>query len=790
MGEREQAKETGSRARERRLMACAGSHSSSWRRAALAICCALVGSLALASTATAFASYENECPALTTTFCTAGAFGHGLGVAVDNSAAPSHGDVYVVELEPKPELIQLNAEGTETGTTMPGLSVPLYDAVDSSSDATAGDVYVSEYGHPGHVAKFKPNGELETGFGSGGRIEATYAAGVAVDPKTGELFVAERGPGKIAVYTSAGAPATETPFSDAFTGSGNPNTIAVDKEGNVYVAYENPFEVAEFPVGKRETPEVIDADRAHAVTLDNSTSPVHIFISQSESANEGVVYEAGNPMPIERFGKGELGSVPYGIGVNEEKHWAYVDDYNEAAGGIFGPSGPPKLTVEELGRGSGVVTSTPPGINCPTECKAEFTENEVVTLKAAPNAGSEFGGWEGCDSNPTTEECTVKMTTSRTVKAKFDLQKFKLTVKESTEGKVVGSEGAAGLTCGTGAECEVMVEEGATVKLSATGNPGSFTFNEWTGEECIGLKSAECEFTMPKAPVTETAVYVPSHESPLTVVVIGKGEVNSTSPNANINKCTETTGTCSHEFEGSVTLEEHPDPKSVFAGWIGPCKHLTPTTCDVEVNAAREVYAVFLLEGVQGEPGPPGPEGKQGLPGESPVITFREFPGGEEKCTSGGVEIKVTLGGVTEKAIVCKGKEGKEGKAATGKEGSPGKEGPAGKEGKEGPAGKEGKEGPAGKVVLVTCTKKGRKKHCTTKTVTGSVSVTTSGLPARAMLSRHGAVYAAGTAREAGGRLSLRLSPLRALRPGRYTLTLISGSGRDERIRSGSFTLR
>ena len=60
---------------------------------------------------------------------------------------------------------------------------------------------------------------------------------------------------------------------------------------------------------------------------------------------------------------------------------------------------------------------------------------------------------------------------------------------------------------------------------------------------------------------------------------------------------------------------------------------------------------------------------------------------------------------------------------------------------------------------------------------------------AQATLSRHGAVYAAGTARVARGRISLRLLPVRRHRGGRYTLTLVAGSGAHGGIRSESFTL-
>ncbi len=38
--------------------------------------------------------------------------------------------------------------------------------------------------------------------------------------------------------------------------------------------------------------------------------------------------------------------------------------------------------------------------------------------------------------------------------------------------------------------------------------------------------------------------------------------------------------------------------------------------------------------------------------------------------------------------------------------------------------------------------------------------------------------------------MSLRLTPLRKLRPCHYTLTLISGAAKHEKIRSEAFTLR
>lgn len=87
------------------------------------------------------------------------------------------------------------------------------------------------------------------------------------------------------------------------------------------------------------------------------------------------------------------------------------------------PSEPPKLNVTLSGAGSGTVTSSPPGINCPTQaCTASFDMNTTVTLTATPNSSSTFNSWSGaaapCGTNAT---CSVTITGSFVaVVANFD----------------------------------------------------------------------------------------------------------------------------------------------------------------------------------------------------------------------------------------------------------------------------------------------------------------------------------------------------------------------------------
>jgi hypothetical protein len=265
---------------------------------------------------------------------------------------------------------------------------------------------------------------------------------------------------------------------------------------------------------------------------------------------------------------------------------------------------------------------------------------------------------------------------------------------------------------------------------------------------------------------------------PLTVAVTGEGEVTSSPPGI---ECGLGKALCSAEYpQGKVTLTSRAGSGYEFAGWIG-CKKASATTCEVEVAAATEVTAVFLKAGTPGKNG------------EEVIVT--PFSGNEHGCAEGGIEVKVGVAGPP--TYVCNGTDGTNGKDGTngtnGSKGENGGQGPTGAQGTPGPAGPQGPPGPAGKVELVTCRtvkEKGKSgQKCTAKLVSGTVRFTATGSAARATLSRHGAVYAAGTAHSAHGQMSLRLLPLRRLRPGSYTLTLLSGAGRHERIRSEPLTL-
>jgi len=57
------------------------------------------------------------------------------------------------------------------------------------------------------------------------------------------------------------------------------------------------------------------------------------------------------------------------------------------------PTLPLGITLD--GTGSGTVTSTPAGIECPDDCSENYARNEVVVLAAEADRGSRFEGWSG-----------------------------------------------------------------------------------------------------------------------------------------------------------------------------------------------------------------------------------------------------------------------------------------------------------------------------------------------------------------------------------------------------------
>jgi uncharacterized repeat protein (TIGR02543 family) len=125
------------------------------------------------------------------------------------------------------------------------------------------------------------------------------------------------------------------------------------------------------------------------------------------------------------------------------------------------------LTVNKSGTGTGTVTSSPIGIDCGVTCTHSYNLNTVVTLTAAPAAGSTFTGWSdaGC---PGTGTCQVTMDAAKGVTATFTAIEYTLSIN-SAHGTVVKNPEKA------------TYHYGEDVELTATAGAG-WTFMNWTGD--------------------------------------------------------------------------------------------------------------------------------------------------------------------------------------------------------------------------------------------------------------------------------------------------------------------
>jgi hypothetical protein len=146
----------------------------------------------------------------------------------------------------------------------------------------------------------------------------------------------------------------------------------------------------------------------------------------------------------------------------------YVPVYNptNVTVGVVGLN---KLAVTVVGPGSGVVISAPAGINCGVGCTAGFSQDQPVTLTAAPASGSRFAGWSGAGCSGT-GTCALTIDGDQSVTAAFTFAKpaactlrlksrrVKLTARQHDRAKHTAGTLAATVAC----------DQPASLRLSGT----------------------------------------------------------------------------------------------------------------------------------------------------------------------------------------------------------------------------------------------------------------------------------------------------------------------------------
>lgn len=166
------------------------------------------------------------------------------------------------------------------------------------------------------------------------------------------------------------------------------------------------------------------------------------------------------------------------------------------------------LTVNTVGTGTGIVTSSPSGIDCGADCSEIYGDNASIILTATPDSESSFIGWSGggCSGIGT---CTVTMDEAKTITANFDaISDDQHPLIVNVAGPGIGSVVSlpSGIFCGS--DCLEIYDDNTSVTLIAREEPTSSAFAGWSGDECSSIGYETCTVIMTRAK-TITATFIP-----------------------------------------------------------------------------------------------------------------------------------------------------------------------------------------------------------------------------------------------------------------------------------------
>jgi uncharacterized repeat protein (TIGR01451 family) len=255
--------------------------------------------------------------------------------------------------------------------------------------------------------------------------------------------------------------------------------------------------------------------------------------------------------------------------------------------------------------GSGTVTSSPAGIDCPDDtdpgdCSAVFDQPTVVTLTAAPDdANTQFDGWSGAGAEDCADTsnliCAVTMDEDEEITATFSTIQWPLNVTVSGPGSV--SSNVGGIDCpddDDAGDCSDTYDQPTTVTLTANPTDANAQFDGWSGadvEDCLPDTPTDvCALVMDEQmDVTATFSLV---DRTLTVSIGGTGSGSVTDDDSQIDCEGDCTGTYPHGTV--VTLTATPtDANSLFLQWNNASPCTTSPTCDVTMDADKSVTAIF-----------------------------------------------------------------------------------------------------------------------------------------------------------------------------------------------------
>jgi hypothetical protein len=235
--------------------------------------------------------------------------------------------------------------------------------------------------------------------------------------------------------------------------------------------------------------------------------------------------------------------------------------------------------------GSGSVTSTPAGINCPgAACTATFPARTWVSLMANAASGNAFNGWTG-DCSGTANSCTLTINAGKSVSAQF-VDHRTLTVSFSGSGTARLVSSPAGIDCGT--TCSASFSPGSVVTLTSTPASDTYVAN-WGFPGCLNYGNT-CAVTMS---TDVSGVVTLALKPTVSLTFNGAGSVVLSNDGSSVT-CTSN---CTQPMDpdSSAFLTATGASGTYFSGWGGDCSG-TLNNCDLSMTSSKTVSVNFATK--------------------------------------------------------------------------------------------------------------------------------------------------------------------------------------------------
>jgi len=329
-------------------------------------------------------------------------------------------------------------------------------------------------------------------------------------------------------------------WSQDKTGSMNPDTVIMNDDRSIRANFGHTLATSTIPPGMGSVTQ----------TPDNS---VYVY-------NEIVQLTANAPAGYQFTGWS-------GDASGTQNPLAITMDANKTVTALFAPTpaGPTYyyLSLQASPAAGGNVTPAP-GTH-------PYPEDTQVALNAIPNTGYHFVKWEGDVANPNSAATTVKMSSAKTVTAKFALDSCQITIQvEPIEGgTTIPSSGVHTFAVGD------------TVDLSAMPSTG-YEFVQWQCE--VANPDSMNTYTVVDQNDTITAVFQELQVMLNIEADPAEGGTTSPAPGASV-----------YEYGTVAELIAIPEAGFRFAGWTGSVDNPDTTHTTILMESDQTVIAHFTI---------------------------------------------------------------------------------------------------------------------------------------------------------------------------------------------------